>query len=307
MNVPVNLFEEWLENKDLKMRTVENYIYYFNKFTFDSYNQESVSRFLSVKTNRNSISRGFLVNFQKFLKVNYRELNLSQEARLEISEVELPKITGRAKQRLIDPLSKEQIHLLEHHLEGEKNKLQLLLSFYCALRLGELLKIEVISFNWDVWRKDTSKYGRCKLLGKGDKAGIGHVPGVLMTRIAKYIRAQKFKSLNSRLFMKDGSDLNLKNRGRLWQMTLSKAGVKAGITKLDQEGKPIKDTVVHPHRLRHSFATYLLIEKNEELAKKGKPPLTLKHIQLILRHSDIKSTQIYTHINDDQVVDRLSA
>ena len=45
MNVQVNRFEDWLKNKNLKERTIENYIYYFNKFViYDKFNQESIAK-----------------------------------------------------------------------------------------------------------------------------------------------------------------------------------------------------------------------------------------------------------------------
>lgn len=296
MIVPLDKFEEWLINKNLKERTIENYIYYFNKFTFNSFDQESVSRFLSYKANRNSIARSFLVNFQKFLTVNYKEFGFSQEYRLKIAEIELPKLTGRIKERLIKPIPHDQIGLLERFLETEQLKLQLLLSYYCGLRLGELIKITIISFNWDQWKKEPSKMGECRVYGKGDKEGIALVPAVLMKRIAVYIRSKKFKSLDSKIFIRGDNTINLKNKGRTWQMKLRAAGIKAGITKLNEEGKPIKETVVHPHRLRHSYASYLLNEKG----------LNLKEVQEILRHSTIQSTQIYTHINKEHLKEKLS-
>ena len=296
MIVPLDKFEKWLENKNLKARTIENYIYYFNKFTFESFDQETTSRFLSVKANRNSIARSFLVNFQKFLKINYKELGFSQESRMNIAEVELPKLTGRVKQRLIKPIPHEQILLLEKSLETEQLKLQLLLSYYCALRLGELLKISILSFNWEQWKKDTSKMGECRVYGKGDKEGIALVPAILMKRIAIYIKSKEFNSLNSKIFIRDDGNINLKNKSRTWQMKLKKAGIIAGITKLDRDKKPIEGTIVHPHRLRHSYASYLLNEKG----------LNLKEVQEVLRHASLQSTQIYTHINKEKLKEKLS-
>lgn len=288
-------FEEWLKNKNLKERTIENYIYYFNKFTFDSFDQETISRFLSKKQNRNNIARSFLINFKRFLLVNYEELGLSQESRVKIAEVELPRLTGRTRQRLIKPIPHEQIQLLEKHLETEKLKLQLLLSYYCGLRLGELLKITILSFNWEQWKKDISKMGECRVYGKGDKEGIALVPAYLMKRVAIYIKSRHFDSLDSKLFVSGNGSLNLKNKSRTWQSKLREAGIKAGITKLDDNGIPIKDTVVHPHRLRHSYASYLLNDRG----------LNLREVQEILRHSSIQSTQIYTHINKERLKQRL--
>jgi len=295
MIIPLDKFEEWLKNKNLKDRTIENYIYYYNKFTFDSFNQETISRFLSQKSNRNSIARSFLVNLRKFLLVNYKELGISQDSRIKIAEVELPKLTGRVKQRLIKPIPHEHINLLERHLETEQLKLQLLLSYYCALRLGELLKITFLSFNWIEWKRDMSKMGECRVYGKGDKEGIALVPSVLMKRLGGFIRSKKLSSLDSRLFVRGDGQINFKNKARTWQMKLREAGIKAGITKVDENGRAIKDTVVHPHRLRHSYASYLLNERG----------LNLREVQEILRHASIQSTQIYTHINKEHLKERL--
>ena len=296
MRIALDRFEEWLRNKNLKERTIENYVYYFNKFTYESYDQETVSRFLSDKSNRNSIARSFLVNFQKFLMVNHKELGIFPESRVKIAEVELPKLTGRIKQRLIHPLPHGHIELLERALDTEQLKLMLLLSYYCALRLGELLKITMLSFNWDVWKKDKSKMGECRVYGKGDKEGIALVPAQLMERMNIFIRNKNIPSLDSKLFVRGNGDINLKNKSRTWQMKLRQAGIKTKITKLDDKGKPIKDTVVHPHRLRHSYASYLLNERG----------LNLREVQEVLRHLTLQSTQIYTHINKESLKKRLA-
>jgi len=294
--ITISRFEEYLRTKNLKERTIENYIYYFNKFIYPKFNQETVSRFLSQKANRNSIARSFLVNMQHFLKVNYKELGISHDDWEDVVNVELPKLTGRIKQRLVKPIPHEHIALLERALDSEKLKLQLLLSYYCGLRLGELLKITIISFNWESWKKDTTRMGECTVYGKGDKEGIALVPSALMKRIAIYIKSRKFPSLDTNIFVRGGGNVNLKNKARIWQLRLREAGIKAGITKMDEKGEVIKDTVVHPHRLRHSYATYLLNDLG----------LNMREVQELLRHSSIQSTQIYTHIDKEYLKDRLS-
>lgn len=296
MKIPLDKFEEWLSNKNLKERTIENYIYYFNKFNYEVFNQETISRFLSIKPHRNSIGRSFLVNLKKFLLINYKELGLSQDQRVAIAEVELPKLTGRVKQRLIKPIPHEHIALIERNLPTEQLKLQLLVSYYCALRLGELLKINILSFDWEAWKKDTSKMGECRVYGKGDKEGIALVPAALMVRITAYIKSRKFTSLDSKIFVRGNTNVNLKNKSRSWQQKLRDAGIKAGITKFDEKGKAIPDTVIHPHRLRHSYASYLLNVKK----------LNLKQVQEVLRHASLQSTQIYTHIDKEDLKEALS-
>lgn len=294
MIIQIDKFEDYLRNKNLKEKTIQNYLYYYGKFTYDIFNQETVSSFLSLKQNRNSVARSFLVNLQRFLKMNHKELGLSSILREDIMEVELPKLTGRTKKRLIKPIPHNEIFLIEKHLDTESLKIQLLLSYFCGLRLGELLKIDIMSFDWKDWKTDTSQMGECRVYGKGDKEGIALVPSHLMKRIARLIRSKSFKSVDNKLFVK-GINVNVDNRARTWQIKLRKAGIDSGVTQIDSKGDPIHGTVVHPHRLRHSFANYLLNDKG----------LNLREVQEALRHSSIKSTQIYTQINKEELKKKL--
>jgi integrase len=226
--------------------------------------------------------------------VNAKELSINEDYYREIAGTELPQLTGRAKERLINPIPHDQIPLLENALDSEKLKLMLLISYYGGLRLGELLKIRILSFNWELWRKDTSKMGELSVLGKGDKEGLALLPSDLMGRAGRYIKENKFSSLDSKLFAAKYRD-KLENIGREWQRKLLEAGIKAGITKLN-EGKPIKETVVHPHRLRHSWGSHLINDKH----------LDIREVQEVLRHSSIQSTQIYTQIDKEKLKERLS-
>lgn len=295
MEIAMEKFEEWLINKNLKERTIENYLYYFNKFNYPVFNQETVSKFISQKENRNTNARGFLVNFQQFLKINYEELGITPENRIKVAEVELPKLTGRKKQRLINPIPHEWIPKIEAALETEKEKLQLLFTYYSGLRLEELMKIRITSFLWEDWKKDPEKMGECRVYGKGDKEGIALIPSFLMKRIARFIKQNQFSSLNARVFSSDRENTKEKNRGRVWQIKLKQAGIKSGYTKLDDDGKVLGNTNVHPHKLRHSYASYLL-EKGVDIRK----------IQTVLRHSSIQSTQIYTHVNRESLKEEIA-
>lgn len=295
MNVPMDLFEMWLTNKNLKARTIQSYLYYFSKFTYHVFDQESVSRYLSEKSHRNIVARSFLVNYQKFLLVNHKELNISPDVKANIASVELPKLTGRTKKRIIQPIPHETIFLLEKHLKTEKDKLQLILSYFCGLRLGELLKITIISFNWEQWKEDTSKMGECRVFGKGDKEGIALVPSDIMKRVAKFIRSQDFPSVNTCIFRHQTREYNFNSLARIWQLHLAEAGVSAGITHKDPQGEIIKETAVHPHRLRHSYGTHLVAALGIDIRK----------VQELLRHSSIQSTQIYTHLTTGQLKEEL--
>lgn len=299
MNIPIEAFQSFLENKALKPRSIQNYIYYFNKFSiYPTFNQDSVSRFLSFPENRNTVSRSFLLNFKKFLLLNYRSLRINDAMRVQISEVELPKLTGRKKQRIPRQIPHDQIFLIEKNLESEACKIQLLLSYFCALRLGELVKIQIRSFNWQTWALDQSQMGECRVYGKGDKEGIALVPSYLMKRISSFIHTQDFLSVESLLFSYPRQEnSSVGGLARTWQKKLREAAIRAGITQINGHGETIEGTSVHPHLLRHSYATHLIVDKGMDII----------NVKEILRHADIQSTQIYIHISKDHLKKELSA
>lgn len=301
MKICVNDFRNWMKNRNLKEATIRGYVFLFLSFDnqYQFFDQESVNKFLASKKNVHPKTRGFLMNLKKFLMANYKELGLTREKRIEISEVELPEFSGRPKQRLINPLSEEQVKQLENYLPTEERKLQLFMTYYGGLRIGELQKIKILSFNWEDWKKDMTQLGECRVYGKGDKEGIAFFPPWLMKRIAAYIRSRSFPSLSSYLFVKNSKDPNntvLPIYMWGWHTDLRAAGVKSGITKLNEEGKIIEETKVNPHRLRHSWGAHLHNVKK----------LDIRDIQEILRHSSISSTQIYTHVDKSQLKKTLS-
>ncbi len=288
LSVPLDLFQAWLSNKNLKPRSIQNYLYYFQRFNYYRFNQESVSKFLSDKNNQNSIARSTLVNLKEFMIVNYLELKVDPIYYKEISDVVLPKLTGRLKQRLINPLSESEIKALENKLSTEQLKLMLLISFYGALRLQELIRIKVNSFNWEVWKIKSESMGEIRVLGKGDREGIALIPGQLMMRISKYINKQatEFKSIDSKLF-----NIGISS----WQKYLHKAGIDSGISHKGSDGEILKETAVHPHRLRHSQGHNLMINN-----------VDIRYIKEALRHKSISSTQIYTQLSTEELKEKLS-
>ena len=115
-----------------------------------------------------------------------------------------------------------------------------------------------------------------RVVGKGNKERIvpfGRAAGNLLRRYLADIRPELVRHENeTTLFLsRNGKRLD---REWIWRIVKDAARI-AGI-----------DKNIHPHTLRHSFASHLL-ENNADL----------RVIQEMLGHTDISTTQIYTHVN----------
>lgn len=252
-------FSEWLESKGLKSETVKDYLFYFKKFSFENLEDlDYISHFLTDYKN-NYVVRAFLKNLFEYLG----------------REIKLPEITGRRKSRIPKVITEEEVLKIAEAMGNERNKIMVLLTFYCGLRRGGLLKIRPCDFNWNQCKEFPSlseeelinKFGKLRVIEKGDKERVVLVPGKIMVRIGKFLKHDlkvTSEGMKGRMF---------KIGFRRWGAILDKASLKA-------LGKKI-----NPHLLRHSFGTYLL--------KKG---MDIRYIQKALGHSSISSTQIYTHV-----------
>ena len=119
--------------------------------------------------------------------------------------------------------------------------------------------------------------GFIRVTGKGNKTRVVPVGGSARKAIDHYLRSGRPELVkpktSSHIFITvRGSQLS---PSRLWQIVRERAK-RAGI-----------DDPVHPHQLRHSFATHLLGGGAD-----------LRVIQEMLGHADISTTQIYTHIDE---------
>lgn len=283
----LKLFEEYLTLKRLQARTIKEYLYYGLKFqSVGDFNNEIISRFLIDKSNMNNVARSFILILKKFLLHYKEELKLTEEEFKNIAQTEVPSISGRTKVKLVIPLMKYELDLLEKTLETEEDKLMFLTCYCGGLRLQELMKIKISSFNWELIRESPDGMGEVRVYGKGGKEGIAYIPNWLIKRIAVYIRSNVFNNgQESLLFSRSGRNFELK---------LREAGIKSGLTKKGDNGEYIKNTIIHPHRLRHSYA-YNLLKNNVDI----------RYIKDALRHANISSTQIYTQLSREDLKEKL--
>jgi len=150
---------------------------------------------------------------------------------------------------------------------GLRDKAMLELLYATGMRVSELVGVRVQDLE--------ANLGIIRCQGKGNKERLIPVGKSALQAVEKYIREgrSRFLKIPGALF------LFLNHRGKplsrvgFWKI-LSRYGRAAGIR-----------TPLTPHLVRHSFATHLL-ERGADL----------RSIQLMLGHSDISTTQVYTHV-----------
>lgn len=156
---------------------------------------------------------------------------------------------------------------------GIRDKAALELMYATGMRVSELVDLSMDGLNLDV--------GFIKCKGKGEKERI-----VPIGRSAKEAVERYIGRVRPSLVKKGSSDQHL---------FLSRLGKKLSrvsfwkMIKTNARRARIKKDIT-PHTLRHSFATHLL-ERGADL----------RVVQEMLGHSDISTTQIYTHINKERL------
>ena len=139
-----------------------------------------------------------------------------------------------------------------------------------GLRVSELIGLKERDILFDE--------GIVRVFGKGSKERIVPIGTSAIEYIKKYISEVRFTLKNP---TKNTEELFLNSRGG----KLSRMGIWKIIDKYVKQTNIEKS--VHPHTFRHSFATHLL-----------EGGADLRAVQEMLGHSDISTTQIYTHIDN---------
>ncbi len=148
-----------------------------------------------------------------------------------------------------------------------RNRCILELLYSTGLRISELVGLKLENVNLEE--------SFVKVMGKGSKERIVPLNDITTEYLDKYI-----KEIRPLLLKKNQTDyLFLNNHGKV----LSRQAVFKMIKKRAQECNIKKD--ISPHTLRHSFATHLLQNGAD-----------IRFIQELLGHSDLSTTEIYTHI-----------
>lgn len=150
---------------------------------------------------------------------------------------------------------------------GQRDKAMLELIYACGLRVSELLSLTL----YDVH----SELGFVRCLGKGDKERIIPVGRLALAALTRYLAEGRPAILKNRTT----PQLFLNHHGR--------AMTRQGFWKIIKAYGHKIGADITPHTMRHSVATHLLANGAD-----------LRMVQELLGHSDIGTTQIYTHIAD---------
>lgn len=153
-----------------------------------------------------------------------------------------------------------------------RNKAILEVLYATGMRISELLELKLNNIDY--------KNEYIKVMGKGKKERIIPLTNITMNYLNEYINHQRNFILKTRV-----SDYIFVNYNG---QKLSRQGffkILKNICKVQGINKEIS-----PHTLRHSFATHLLSNGAD-----------LRIIQELLGHEDISTTEIYTHLSNEQI------
>lgn len=263
------LKEEFLKKIEIELKiaknsvhTIRNYIHaneslinYINKNP-EEINEDDVKSFLAEKLSERSATS--IILFLAAIKFAYLGI-LDKDITVKIKRPKRDK-------KIPCVLNKDETKKILSCLYG-KSKLMISFMYACGFRVSELLNLKTKDLDFN------EKIGFIKK-GKGRKDRVFNIPLFLFDELKKQAENQAEFS-NEYLFSGPKGKLSSRNI----QKIVAKAVEKSGI-----------DKQIHPHTLRHSFATHLL-ESGTDIRK----------IQELLGHASLSTTELYTHISREEL------
>ena len=226
-----------------------------------------IQEFLAFKfptSKSRSISR-LLATLRRFFRFLLRENKIKEDPTLKIQTPKIPKSLPKS-------LSEDEVEGLLEAPDiktdvGMRERSMLELLYACGLRVSELVGIQLT----EVILID----GVIRVTGKGSKTRLVPMGEEAVDWIKKYLAESRQNILNKQtskfLFVTNrGGEMT---RQAFWYL-IKKYALMANI-----------DKPMSPHILRHAFATHLINHGAD-----------LRVVQMLLGHSDISTTQIYTHV-----------
>ncbi|MFC2093573.1 site-specific tyrosine recombinase XerD [Bacteroidota bacterium] len=247
--------------KRIDESTISDYIKYLRKSETKnqkSYSEKSINRFISS-----------LKSFFNFL-LSEKEISVNP-----LENIETPKTARILPNVLTINEIDEMLNKTDVKTKlGLRDRAILETMYATGLRVSELINLEISNIFFDD--------GFVRVIGKGSKERIVPIGRSALKYITKYIN-------DSRQYLRSNRSENflfLNHRGG----KLSRMAIWDIVKKYCKLARIAKE--IHPHTLRHSFATHLL-----------EGGADIRIIQEMLGHSDISTTQIYTHIDKEYLIE----
>jgi integrase/recombinase XerD len=236
----------------------------------NSIKEKHVSKFLSVLRELGLAPKSVARNLSS-IKMFHKFLVGDRIAKINpVENIDTPKLS----KTLPDVLNQDEIETILNQPNpmeplGIRDKTILETMYATGMRVTELIKFK----QSDIYKED----GFVKIFGKGSKERLVPIGRSALRWIEQY-RHEVRNKLTEKGMGQDVLFLNARgkpmSRMAVWNIVRAYT-LKSGIKK-----------EVHPHTFRHSFATHLL-----------EGGADLRAVQEMLGHSDIATTQIYTHID----------
>ena len=158
--------------------------------------------------------------------------------------------------------------------DAMRDAAMLQIAYASGLRVSEIIGLDVEDIDFTV--------GSVRCLGKGSKERMVPVHRIALDSIDRYVRRGRttFKQQESKALFLNRRGTRLTRQG-FW-----------GIVKKYAKLIGLENSIT-PHTLRHSFATHLL-----------EGGASIRHVQELLGHASISTTQIYTHLTVEFVRDQ---
>ncbi|MBN2134554.1 MAG: site-specific tyrosine recombinase XerD [Acidobacteria bacterium] len=268
--------------KGLSVNTLESYkndlTRFFSyllqkKLSWETIRRQDVEAYLTAAQNEGvtvaTVSR-YISSIRSFYNFTQLEKlsdnNPSEDIELPKKPKKLPEFLNTEEvERLLSAPDKETV-------TGLRDAAMLELLYATGERVSEIINLKMEDLNLDE--------GYLVCMGKGSKQRLIPFGDAAGEMIIRYIRNSRLKLMKEQstpfLFLSTRS--GPLSRKTFWKM-IKDYRLKAGIEK-----------DISPHTLRHSFATHLLQNGAD-----------LRSVQMLLGHSDISTTQIYTHINQHRM------
>ncbi|MGH2568950.1 MAG: site-specific tyrosine recombinase/integron integrase [Bacteroidota bacterium] len=184
---------------------------------------------------------------------------------LTLGEIPRPK----KQRKLPSILSEEEVHALFEQTTNLKHKVLLMLTYSAGLRVGEVVRLKPE----DIDSKRMLIHIR---KAKGQKDRYVQLAATTLTMLRSYWKKEHPQEW---LFpgQRDGRYLSERSAQEIFKQAAERAGIR----------KPVSI-----HALRHSYATHLL-----------EAGVDIRYIQEILGHSNLKTTEIYTHVSKKKIAE----